>query len=144
MRETSAILILNWVIQQKASTILQNIVITMQNLPSDIILHISEFLKEEEHEQLSKTCIIFYWTLWDISTCYWCDREPQLSDYDIVQKDDFIPVCWFPHPNKCMGGCFGLPWHRMCVRCQEYEEQYYDELQEEYAELSFFWNDTWD
>jgi len=116
----------------------------MQKLPSDIILHISEFLEEKDHEQISKTCITFYWTLWDISTCYWCDREPTLLDYDIIFKDDFIPVCWFPHPNKCKGGCLGLPWHSMCVRCQEYEDSYYDELHDEYAALSLHWNDMWD
>jgi hypothetical protein len=115
----------------------------MNNLPDDIILHISFFLEEEEHKQISKTCVRFFWTMWELSTCYWCDQEPKLTDYDMIFEDDFIPVCWFPHPNKCNGGCLGLPWHVMCVNCKDYESRYYEGVNEEYDELILYWNDEW-
>lgn len=113
----------------------------MDKLPDDIVLYISKFLKEEDHEQLSKTCLTFFWTFWDISTCYWCDIEPNIFDYDMYHKDDFVAFCWFPHPNKCIGGCLGLPWYNMCKKCREFEDNYYDNL--EYYELSLEWNYDW-
>lgn len=95
---------------------------------------VAEYLDDENKENLSKVSLFMFWSMWDISTCYWYDREKTLEDYDVYIKDDFVPICWFPHPNKCYGGCLGLPWHMMCNRCQDYEHS----LDEEYHELSFW------
>lgn len=103
----------------------------LDKMPDDIVLYISGYLSREDNENLSKTSLFFFWSLWDVSTCYWDSRELPMSHYDIYVPYDFVPFCWYPHPNKCNGGCLGLVWYRMCKRCQEWEEDYYDRLYDE-------------